>query len=270
MQEKSHHSSASSLRLAWMLAKRDLKNRYASSYAGTAWNVGVPLLYSLINVVVFSILMRGRMGAQYGDIPFALFYFVPFSLWTVFTEVTGRSTGILREYSYLISKIAFPVWVLPLIPLTSALISQGIIFVFVIGLLIIKGVVPGAMIWMFPVIWALSLAISIGFAYGISAISVYVPDMVPIVPLCTNIVFWLTPILYPATMVEASRMIWMRNIVMTLNPFYYMVETSRQAVFPGIPFNWEYIGVLVIVAAATLAIGAFIFRKLKPGFADVL
>ncbi|EOA2940439.1 ABC transporter permease, partial [Yersinia enterocolitica] len=114
---------------AWMLAKRDLKNRYASSYAGIAWNIGVPLLYAIINVVVFSILMSGRMGARYGDVPFALFYFVPLSLWALFSDVVGRSTGILREYGYLINKIAFPFWVLPLVPLASALLSQGILMI---------------------------------------------------------------------------------------------------------------------------------------------
>jgi ABC-type polysaccharide/polyol phosphate export permease len=73
-----------SLSLAWMLARRDLKNRYATNYAGIAWNVLVPLLYALINVVVFSILMKGRMGERYGNLPFALFYFVPFALWSFF------------------------------------------------------------------------------------------------------------------------------------------------------------------------------------------
>ncbi|MGB5277655.1 MAG: hypothetical protein WBP02_10855, partial [Gammaproteobacteria bacterium] len=99
-----------------MLIKRDLKNRYASSYAGMAWNIVVPLLNAIIYVIVFSILMKGRMGSYYSDIPFALFYFVPFSLWTVFADVVGRSPGILKEYAYLINKIAFPSWVLPLVP----------------------------------------------------------------------------------------------------------------------------------------------------------
>jgi hypothetical protein len=58
------------LRFAWMLAKRDLRNRYASSYAGAAWNIGVPLLYALINVVVFSLIMKGRMDERYDNVPF--------------------------------------------------------------------------------------------------------------------------------------------------------------------------------------------------------
>ena len=121
--------AAESLRLLYALAWRDIRNRYASSYAGIAWNIGVPLLYAIINVIVFSILMSGRMGARYGDIPFALFYFVPLTLWAFFSDVVVRSTGILREYSYLINKIAFPFWILPLVPIASALLSQGILLI---------------------------------------------------------------------------------------------------------------------------------------------
>lgn len=64
MNQMSHRDRVSGIRLAWMLAKRDVKNRYANSYAGLAWSVGVPLLYSIINVMVFSILMKGRMGGD--------------------------------------------------------------------------------------------------------------------------------------------------------------------------------------------------------------
>jgi lipopolysaccharide transport system permease protein len=258
------------LAFAWMLAKRDLKNRYASSYAGAAWHVGVPLIYMSINVLVFSILMTGRMGERYGDIPFALFYFVPFSLWTVFAEVLARSTGILKEYGYLINKIAFPFWVLPLVTLSSALLSQFIVFVLIIGLMLFKGIAPAGTVWVFAVIWLLSLLITIGMAYAVSAVSVYVPDMVQLVPLCITILFWLTPVLYPAAMVSQHAAAWVRNIIMDYNPFYYLVESARLAVFGVTEFPWGYVGIVGAVAVLAMAGGFFVFRKLQPGFADVV
>jgi lipopolysaccharide transport system permease protein len=270
MQVTSGKKGAGPLSLAWMLAQRDLKNRYVSSYAGIAWNVGVPLLYAVINVTVFSILMSHRMGNRYGDVPFALFYFVPFSLWTVFTEVTSRSTGILREYSYLISKIAFPVWVLPLIPFASAMISQGIILAIIVVLMIVNHMPISATLLVFPVIWLFSLLITMGAAYTISSLSVFIPDMVPVVPVVTNILFWLTPILYPVTMVESSNLLWVRNLILTYNPFFYMVEASRESVLPGLGIHWNYVLVFGAVSVIAFLIGAMVFRKLKSGFADVL
>lgn len=258
------------LRLGLMLAAQDLKNRYASSYAGIAWNIGVPLLYAAINVVVFSILMTDRMGARYGDIPFVLFFFVPFSLWTVFVEVVGRSSGILKEYSYLINKVAFPSWALPLVPLASAFLNQAIILVLTLGIMFSLGLHPATSAVMFPLVWLIAVAMTIGVAYAVAALAVYVPDLVQAVPVCTTIVFWLTPILYPPTIVEEHGALWVRNIIMDYNPFYYLVELSRHAVFGAAHVSWATLGGMTIVATLVLLFGVYVFQKLRPGFADVI
>lgn len=258
------------LDFAWMLAKRDLKNRYANSYAGVAWNIGVPLLYSLINIIVFSILMSGRMGARYGDIPFSLFYFVPFSLWTVFAEVVGRSPSILREYGYLINKIAFPTWVLPLVPLASALLSQAVILLLTIGLMVHLHVSLASTAGVFLLVWLLAVVITMGIAYAVAALAVYIPDLAPAIPVGITVLFWLTPILYPATLVESHGAMWVRNLIMDCNPFYYLVELSRHAVFGSATISWAAIGALSLVASLTFVIGVGVFRKLQPGFADVI
>jgi len=259
-----------SLLLAWMLARQDLKNRYAGSYAGIAWNVGVPLLYAVINVVVFSILMSGRMGVRYGDIPFALFYFLPFSLWIFFSEVVGRSTGILREYGYLINKIAFPFWVLPLIPLASALLSQIIILSIVACLMAYNGIPLGDMAAVYGLVWIACVLITLGVSYAVSAVAVYIPDVAQIVPVLVNVMFWLTPILYPATLVEERGALWVRKLIMDYNPFYYLTEISRHAVFGTAAIEWHSLFVVMLIAAVTLVAGFSLFRKLKSGFADVI
>jgi lipopolysaccharide transport system permease protein len=270
MNQMSNRDRVSGIRLAWMLAKRDVKNRYANSYAGLAWSVGVPLLYSIINVMVFSILMKGRMGGDYSKIPFTLFYFVPFSLWSLFAEVTNRSPGILREYSYLINKIAFPAWVLPLVPFAAALLSQLIILAIIIALFIVQSVVPAASTWLFIPIWGCSVLIAVGVAYAVSSMAVFVPDLAQLTPVLVTIVFWLTPILYPATLVKISGASWIRHLIMSYNPFYYVAEGARQAVFVGDSGVWFCLGVLVCVAALSLLVGLTIFRKLQRGFADVI
>lgn len=259
-----------SLGLAWMLAKRDLKNRYAGSYAGVAWTIGVPLLYATINVIVFTALMSGRMGARYGDIPFALFYFVPFSLWIFFSEVVGRSTGILREYDYLISKMAFPFWVLPLVPVASAMLSQAIIVAIFLGLIKYNATPVGSAAGLYILLWLICLVFTLGIAYAVSALSIYISDLVQIVPVVINILFWLTPILYPATLVEDHGALWVRKIIMDYNPFYYLVEASRHAVFGTAAIDWHALFYLALLALVTLLGGLSLFRKLKSGFADVI
>ena len=258
------------LKLAWMLAKRDLKNRYASSYAGFAWNIGVPLLYAIINVVVFSILMSGRMGARYGDVPFALFYFIPLSLWAFFSDAVGRSTGILREYSYLINKIAFPFWVLPLVPIASALLNQGILLFLVGGLMAYHGIAPAGTASLYILIWLVCVMLTLGVAYAVSAVAVYIPDLAQIVPVGINILFWLTPILYPATLVENGGALWIRSLIMNWNPFTSIVEMSRHVVLGSAVVSWSSFATMAFVSFMILITGLFVFRKLKAGFADVI
>lgn len=257
------------LNVAALLAGRDVKNRYASSYAGIAWNIGVPLVFAMVNVTVFSVLLSGRMGVRYSDVPFALFYFVPFSLWIFFSEMVGRSSTVLREYSYLINKISFPVWVLPLVPLASALISQVVIFCILGALLAIYGVLPGVGMLVFVILWLLTILLAIGLSYLVSSISVYVPDMGQLVPILLTITFWLTPILYPVSIVEERAPGWVEALILTYNPFYYLVETARMAVFGGV-VHWDYVAIVACASVGALLLGAIAFRKLRPGFADVL
>ncbi|NNV18874.1 hypothetical protein EHE22_00290 [Ochrobactrum pseudogrignonense] len=260
-----------SLRLAWMLALRDVRNRYASSYAGIVWTIGVPLLYAVINVFVFSILMRGRMGVHYGDIPFSLFYFVPFTLWSFFSEVVIRSTGILKQYSYLINKISFPVRVLPLVPLASAFISQLVIVFIVVLLMSIFRVTPTwEFLPIYGLVWLSCLLLTIGFSYLISAISVYIPDMEQIIPVAVNILFWMTPILYPATLVRDSGVIWAQVLIADLNPFYYLVEFARYSVFGHGLGTWHGLILSIIACFGIFIFGIWSFKKLRPGFSDVL
>lgn len=270
MNRSSQGYGTSGVSLVWMLAKRDLKNRYAKSYAGLAWNVGVPLLYSLINVVVFSVLMRGRIAGPYHGVPFSVFYFVPFSLWSVFTEVTGRSAGILREYAYLINKIAFPSWTLPLVPFASALLGQLILFVIVAVLMLIYGLVPSATMWMIIPIWAASIVLTVGVGYMVSSLAVYVPDLEQLVPVLVTMVFWLTPILYPSSVVRESGALWVRSLTMSYNPFYYMTEASRHAVLVGGGGIWHNLGIFSGCAVFVFALGLVMFSRLRRGFADVL
>lgn len=270
MHQESTPNTIDELRLAWMLAKRDLTNRYASSYAGFFWNIGVPLFNALIMSVIFSVLMGRNMGTEYADVPFVLFYFIPFSHWMLFTDVIGRSTGILKEYNYLISKIAFPYWVLPLVPFASALLSQAILLTLVVALAFYFNVSFASTIPMFVILWMISIFLTIGFAYIVSSTSVYFPDMAQIIPLCLNILFWLTPILYPSSYVNLHAPAWLKEVILTANPFYYISEYSRYALLSGAEIPIPNLMILAGVACIILLLGVFTFKKLKAGFADVV
>jgi ABC-type polysaccharide/polyol phosphate export permease len=214
--------------------------------------------------------MAGRMGERYNDVPFPVFFFMPFILWMLFSEVVGRAPSVLKEHGYLITKIAFPVWVLPFVPIASVLLSQVILVILVGGLFAFNGIVPSPDSYVFIILWFFCLIFSLGVAYIVSALSVFIPDLVQTVPVALNIIFWLTPLLYPPRLVEEGGSQFVRALIMHYNPFYYFVELSRMSVFVEGPINWVQVGVLGLFSFVTLFLGYGVFVKLKPGFADVV
>ena len=118
--------------------------------------------------------------------------------------------------------------------------------------------------------WLVALLLTLGIAYAVAALAVYVPDLAQAVPVGVTILFWLTPILYPASLVENHGALWMRNIIMDYNPFYYLVDLSRHAVFGGARAwpgtRWRH----GAGGGGYAGVGPAVFRKLQPGFADVI
>lgn len=260
----------SGLSLAKTMALRDLKNRYANTYGGFIWHLGVPFIYALINVAVFSTLMKGRIGGDYSGIPFVLYYFVPFSLWTFFSEMMGRSTTVLRDYGFLINKIAFPAWILPLIPVATSLLFQLVAMAISVVLMLYFKIPLADNAGYFLIVWLASTIFTIGAAYMISALSLYVPDLVQVVPVVVGIIFWLTPIVYPASIILDNGSPWITNVIVHANPFYFLVETARLSVFSEAPIAAWSVVMALLVALMFLSAGLWVFRKLQPGFADVI
>lgn len=258
------------LHMAWTLSLRDMSSRYASSYAGALWNIAAPLLQSLVTMAVFSILMNGRMGDRYGDVPFPVFFFVALSLWQPFSEIVARASGILPQYKFLISKIVYPVWTLPLVTVPSAILNQLIVLAIAVALMIYYGIAPGPLWWGYLVATAVMLLLGIGIAYSVSAFAAYVPDVAQLTPIVLTILFWLTPILYSPAIVETGGVTAARAVIMDYNPLYHIVENARHSVFGTAAPNWLTLGSTSFVALLFLFFGIAMFRKLRPGFADIL
>lgn len=259
------------LRLCWNVAKRDLGNRYASSVGGVFWTIGTPLLTALINVTVFSILMSGRMGKNYGDAPFLVFFFIPFSLWMIFAEAVPRATSIIREYAYLLkSQVGFPVWVIPLIPLASSVVTQLVILACCLIAMAFTGTGMANTAGLYLVLWLLTVLITVGVSYLVASLSVYLPDLAQVMPIVVNVLFWLTPMLYPPSLVEASGSGVARDVILRYNPFCFLAEGARMAVLGAPGPLWGNIATLALWGAGVLALGMYVYRSLRRGFADVI
>ncbi len=257
------------LRIVLDLIRRDLRTRYAGSFMGVLWSVGVPALNALVLSAVFSVLMRGRMGLHYEGLPFALFYFAGFAPWVLFTEAAGRAAGIIVENAAIVKRLRFPLEALCVQVVGSAIIGHLVVLVVAGLLMLVHGMAPAPQLLALPLLLALTLVLTLGICFALSAISVFLRDLALLVPVGLNLMFFLTPILYPPAMLDAAPRL-ARLVMLDLNPWHHIVEGYRWALLGTPTVDMAGLAYATVLAVVALALGLALFRRLKVAFADVL
>jgi ABC-type polysaccharide/polyol phosphate export permease len=233
------------------------------------WSIGVPLLNAVVLSTVFSWLLRGRLGDQYHNVPFMAFYFAGIAPWTLFLEATSRSTGVIIDNASIVKRIPFPLETLCMQVVLSACISYGVMLVSAIIVTFAYGTGPSPRLLYLLGLLPMTACLTLGACYVLSALTVYFRDLAQIVPIVLNLVFFMTPILYPPNLLEHAPY-WAKLIILDLNPLHHLVEAHRFCIFGGPDINVSGLIYASIVSALVGLGGLLTFRRLKVGFADVL
>jgi lipopolysaccharide transport system permease protein len=257
-------------RLAWELTKRDIAARFRDSLLGAVWSVVNPLFSLAIYYYVFSIIFQARWAilrpdGQPADTPSALVIFTGLIAINFFSECLLRAPGLVRENPSYVKKIIFPLEILPLVAVGSALFTAGISLVLLVLFYIWSIGLPGWHILFFPLIFAALTLLALGVVYGLSALGVYLPDLKNVVGPVSMALMFLTPIFYPLSVIPAD----LRAYIL-LNPLTTVVEELRRALFAQAAPDGANLLALFAVSLLTLALGFYGFTKLRRGFADVL
>jgi lipopolysaccharide transport system permease protein len=241
------------------LVARDLKVRYSNSVLGIVWSLFSPLLMTLVYYVVFTYLVPS------GIEKFPVFIMVGLMPWTYFTSSLIGTTLAVSNNGHLINRVYFPREVLPLANLLSNgvnfLISLVLLFVFIAVFRIQLGV---SLVWL-PVIMLIQTALSFGLGLLLAAVNVYFRDTQQLVDVAVLAWFFVTPIIYSIDRIHNSTLKLLLQIV---NPMAGLVIAYRHVLYSG---DWPQLGLLAITALEAiliLVIGAFVFRRLSPAFAE--
>jgi ABC-type polysaccharide/polyol phosphate export permease len=249
-----------------MMAIRDLKAVYVGSLFGFFWAVINPLAQLAIYGVVFGVLLKSRPDPVYGTDSFFLFLLCGLVPWQFFAQTVNASTNTLLSHANLVKKaVGFNSEILPVITVLSNLITH---FIGVVLLLAIVFIVTGKLSPMTPVILLYLFFIvifSVGIGWIVSSINVYLRDVQQVMGLIMLGWMFLTPIFYSVSIVPAKMM-----PIVRLNPLYYMVEGYRFAILTGKLLPAADIATMAVVSFLTFGIGGLLFRRLKPGFGEVL
>jgi lipopolysaccharide transport system permease protein len=250
-------------KLTW----REVVGRYKGSFIGLGWSFIQPLVMLCVYTFVFSVIFKARWGVESGEgkAAFALALFMGLITFSIFSEVANSAPSLVLGNANYVKKVVFPLEILPLVRLFSALInavfSLGVLFV---GILIFKHFIHWTAL-LLPLVWLPMMMCTLGCGYFLASLGVFVRDMGAVIGVLTTMLFFLTPIFYPISAVPQQFRIFCR-----INPIAIFVEDARRVVLWGLSPDWPWFFFGMVLSAAVLIFGFVWFMKTKHGFADVL
>lgn len=254
------------LELLLRLVKRDFSEKYKGSMVGLGWAILSPLIMVGVYTFVFAFVFKARWVAPHGDeYPFALSLFLGLTIHSILAECINRAPNLVTSHSVYVTKIPFPLEILPLIPVGAALIQGAIsLFVWLCCFLFIGGKISFASMLLILVIVPLILS-CLAFSYFLSSLGVYLRDVTQLTMLLTTLLLFLGPIFYPISSIPEPYQHWLY-----LNPLTVVLEQLRQILMYGNLPNFQHLFLATSVSAMFALLGFAWFQFTRRGFADVI
>jgi len=248
------------------LLLRDIKERYAGSTLGVFWTFLQPVLFILLYWLVFSQILKIKIQADTGEVPFIAFLLSGLLPWFALQEGIVRGASSIVDKRNILKKVIFPVELFPLTSVISAFIHHCIgIIIFLLVYFFWKGTVSPMQLVAIVVLLSLQIVLTSGLSLLFSSLAVYLRDITQILVIVFQLFLYVSPILYPMTFVPERF-----KTIIHLNPFTALIESYHNIILYGrLPELFSIVYLLVLTIGAAYA-GVYIFRRLKGGFADVL
>ena len=251
--------------LIWPLAKRELAARYRGSALGLVWALLTPLVMIVIFTFIFAGIFNARFGRTGSTWDYALYLFCGLLPWTAFQESLNLASNVIVANANLVKRVAFPLETLPVAQTLAAHAAQmfGTI-VLVVAALVLHGQLHWTLLWL-PVLLVPQLLATLGAAWFVASLGVFVRDTTQAIGLALMAWMYLTPIIYPETIVPERY-----RAFLNLNPFTPLVRNYRRIMLEGVMPDWR--GLLYFTAFALLLFifGYWWFAKTRRNFADVI
>ena len=246
--------------LLWYLVLRDIKVRYKQTILGGLWAVIQPL----IGMVVFGVLFQRVVGMKSDGPPYPLFIFTGLVLWTFFSNGITLASNSLVGSEQMIRRIYFPRILVPMGQILAMVFDLAISLV-VLGVLMIF--YHQALSWsilLLPAFLFGTCLVTSGMGFILATLNVRYRDVKYVVPFFTQMLLFLTPVLYPIDHVPGSL-----RFLLSANPMAGMVEGFRYALL-GSPVSWRLVAVSFAGSIAMFVAGLFFIRRMETTFADVI
>lgn len=254
---------ARDLGLVSYLAWTELRRRYAGSVGGMLWGFLSPVLTLLALWLVFGLGLKVDLGG--GN--FLPMLVAALAVWLAFADAVNTATRSITASPHLVKRLRFPIATLPLAAVGSALIVHAVVLAVALALLIVTGHAPGLRLLALPYYVAAFVALVAPLAVLLAIANVVARDTAEITSAAVSLLFWATPIVWPASLVP-ERWQWL----LKLNPAGYLVEGYRRTL-AGAGESWiDVPGAVVFwLGTALLAfVASYVYGRLRLFLSDFL
>jgi ABC-2 type transport system permease protein len=246
--------------LLWHMTVRHLRGQYKQSVLGYSWAFINPLSQIVILSFVFSTILRIAVPEE---VPYPLFLFVGLLPWIFFSSAIASATDSVVGASSLVTKVYFPREILPTAAVLTKLVELSFGLMILVVLMLYYGHPPEATAVWLPLLFFINLVFTLGLAYPLAAANLYFHDVRFLVGVVLLLWFYLTPIIYPVSLVPEKY-----EIIFDLNPMALFINAYRRVLLHGEAPGIDKVLLGMVIAMVTFLVGYYLFKKMERGFAD--
>ena len=245
--------------------QREFQSKYSNSILGAAWNVINPLAMILVYTLIFAKMMKSRLPGEDSEFAFSIYLCAGILTWGLFAEIAGRAQTVFLENANLLKKISFPRLCLPTIVVLNALLNFGIVFSVFTAFLIATGNFPGIVfLGVFPLL-LIQIAFSIGLGITLGVLNVFFRDVGQFFGVVLQFWFWLTPIVYSASILPEGM-----ASAMAYNPMAGLIS-GYHAIFLKAQWpDWSSLWFVTVLSIIICGVGLRLFRRNAGEMVDEL
>lgn len=250
------------------LVIRDLKVRYRNSALGVLWSLGNPLLMTLVFTFVFTVM------TSYSRVDkFPVFVLCAILPWNFFSASIIGAIRSIVDNAPLVNKVYFPRECLPISVVLANMINFLMALVVLFALMLVFGVPITGWVLLLPLVIAVQVIFVAGFAMIMATANVFYRDTQIIMEVVMLAWFFMTPIFYPVQILPRNYELWGMTFdvwrwVNILNPMASIIATYRVILYTGASPEFYFFMRTLVTSLAILGIGAFIFYRYSPVFAE--
>jgi len=250
--------------LWWTLAARDVRVRYKQTVLGAAWAILQPLLAMVVFTVVFGRFLGVEDRLPDPGVSYSVWVYSGLLPWTFFASTAGGAATSLVSNSALMTKVYFPRILIPLSVLGYTTVDLAMAALILVVMILAGGAVPGLSLLLVPVAFVGLVLCGAGFGVALAGLTVKYRDFRYAVPFLIQILLFLTPVIYPTSVVP-EKYHW----IAYLNPLTGLVSGFRAGVL-NTPIDVVPLILSLMMSGVIFGFGYLYLWRVESHFADIV